>query len=206
MSTLSTDKDNKQKTLSLEEKWRLLSAGKKTLFIIGFIILSIFGSFIYEKNSFFIEKLLYTVILPFMVISIIFWYRRNKKSPFDSNRLRVYGFITFFTITALWLGYGDMTIDGIRTYGDLRKVNDAIKTSINSLNDDYLELCNGTKNDQAKEKFLEIQQSLNLISENCYKNKNLSYEEQKKAHDFYLWKLNEYKGLKSLLYGKIDCW
>jgi hypothetical protein len=158
------------------------------------------------KSTSIVYKLLYTIVLPNLFLFVIFWWRRNKTNPFEKKRLNRYGYIALITSFIMWISYGSFSIDGVRTYGDIDDVKNAIEISLDELNNEYNELCSEKRNDQLKESFTTLQNDILTISNNCYNNKNLSYSEQTEAHNYYVHVIQSYPNLKNLSNGNISCW
>ena len=69
----------------------------------------------------------------------------------------------------MWSSYGSFSIDGVRTYGDIEDVKDAIDVGLYGLNE-YKGLCDAKRNDQLNESFDLLRNDITLISDNYYKN------------------------------------
>jgi hypothetical protein len=97
----------------------------------------------------------------------------------------------------------NMTIAEAQNYVEATQVVDK---RISDLNDRYNKLCGSPRNDQLKEKFLELAtdvQSLSICGQMCEK---IAYDGQVNISKYAEKKIGENESLKKLLSGQISCW
>jgi len=190
----------------MKERWSKLTLLQKFSVVVVSIMCLIVLILELLTSTSILYKLFYSIVVPNLMIFGFFWWRRDKRNSFDKKRLQRYGWIALITTVIMWSSYGSFSIDGVRTYGDIEDVKDAIDVGLDGLNDEYIDLCDDKRNDQLKESFELLRNDILLIADNCFKNKNLSSQEQLDAHEYYLQQLEDYPSLKSLTFSKISCW
>lgn len=134
-----------QKQSSFKTRWSELTLIQKSSILIFLTMLMIALVIELIKSTSIVYKLLYTIVLPNLFLFVIFWWRRNKTNPFEKKRLNRYGYIALITSFIMWISYGSFSIDGVRTYGDIDDVKNAIEISLDELNNEYNELCSEKK-------------------------------------------------------------
>lgn len=159
-----------------------------------------------SQNTPLTDKVFKTIIVPLGVLSALFWFRRDKSTSVNQDRLGKYLVVFLAFSVSFWLIFGSFSIRGVRTNKNLKSVIASIDNALLSTNDDYNDLCKKKRNTQLKEEFVNLQDRIFEIRKNCGLNENLSYKEQSKAEEHLENSLKNYPQLLELEKGNIICW
>jgi hypothetical protein len=94
----------------------------------------------------------------------------------------------------------------IKDVKNLEEAKAFIDEFYNKYENEYSGLCASARNDQLKEKFLELSRNLNSLLELGNDCEYLSYKEQAEVVDYSKEKIYKNVELKSLLTGEVKCW
>ena len=93
---------------------------------------------------------------------------------------------------------------------DVASVEDANKLTDKKLEEfdgKYKKLCDSKRNDKLKEEFISLRGSIGSYRSDISEAKNLDYDEQRKARDYFDDNLKKYSNLHQLVNrGEIECW
>ena len=121
-----------------------------------------------------------------------------------------YTYSTILVLLFLFIAYGSGSSTlpyGIKSAKNLQSTKDEIDDVYDACQDEYEDFCDGPRNDQMKEGLQTLTNNLVRAESWCYKNENLSYDEQSAASDYALSRIKDYPDLYKLkISGTINCW
>lgn len=107
----------------------------------------------------------------------------------------------------IFFGYSSGEESDIHAATSLEEAKEEVDDLVSTYQDEYNELCQGPRNDQAKDNFLELSKkirSLESCGSGCEK---LDYDVQTQVNHYAFEKVNNNSGFEKLIdEGSIECW